>query len=154
MTTQPSGTPPSERPTGPPAGPLADPRGREGPPTVIDTPAGTGAGGTGADGTGGGGPGGGGRRGGSGGGGGEPPAPPPGRGEPPAPWWRSVPRLVTAAVAVAAVVALAVVLTRPSGSPQAGGELFLESAAAQGQDPYTASTVTEPVPPAATTPPP
>ncbi|MGW5342629.1 DUF6777 domain-containing protein [Streptomyces sp. HUAS TT3] len=65
-----------------------------------------------------------------------------------------MPRLVTAAVAVGAVVALAVVLTRPQGSPQAGGELFLESTAAQGQDPYTASTVTEPAPPATTAPPP
>ncbi|MEU2390949.1 DUF6777 domain-containing protein [Streptomyces sp. NPDC007369] len=120
---------------------------------MIDTPSGTGAG---ARGPGAGGTGGGGGRGGSGGGswGGGPPAPPPGRGEPPTPWWRSIPRLVTAAVAVAAVVALAVVLTRPSGPPRADGELFLESAAAEGQDPYTASTVTEPAPPAATTQPP
>ncbi|RPF29391.1 hypothetical protein EDD96_5911 [Streptomyces sp. Ag109_G2-6] len=53
-----------------------------------------------------------------------------------------MPRLVTAAVAVAAVAALAVVLTRPGGgsSGQAGGEVFLQSAAASGPDPFTEST--------------
>ncbi|MFF2198096.1 DUF6777 domain-containing protein [Streptomyces sp. NPDC058157] len=53
-----------------------------------------------------------------------------------------MPRMVTAAVAVAAVAALAVVLTRPGGgsSAQAGGEVFLQPAAASGPDPFTDST--------------
>ncbi|MFH7599511.1 DUF6777 domain-containing protein [Streptomyces racemochromogenes] len=52
-----------------------------------------------------------------------------------------MPRLVTAAVAVVAVAALAVVLTRPGGSSgQAGGEVFLQPAAASGPDPFTDST--------------
>ncbi|MCF3181794.1 hypothetical protein IPZ70_17855 [Streptomyces polychromogenes] len=53
-----------------------------------------------------------------------------------------MPRMVTAAVAVAAVAALAVVLTRPGGgsSAQAAGEVFLQPAAASGPDPFTEST--------------
>ncbi|MFJ6755204.1 DUF6777 domain-containing protein [Streptomyces sp. NPDC091273] len=54
-----------------------------------------------------------------------------------------MPRLATALVAVVAVVALAVVLTRPSGTDNAGGEVFLQPAAASGPDPFTESTVTD-----------
>ncbi|WP_327417971.1 DUF6777 domain-containing protein [Streptomyces sp. NBC_01233] len=53
-----------------------------------------------------------------------------------------MPRLATMLVAVVAVVALAVVLTRPSGTDNAGGEVFLQPAAASGPDPFTESTVT------------
>ncbi|MFE5538628.1 DUF6777 domain-containing protein [Streptomyces sp. NPDC056492] len=67
--------------------------------------------------------------------GGTPPGPPP-----EGPWWRSVPRLATALVAVAALVALVVVLTRPSGTPSARGEVFLQPASATGPDPFTEST--------------
>ncbi|MFD9370615.1 DUF6777 domain-containing protein [Streptomyces sp. NPDC060020] len=45
-------------------------------------------------------------------------------------------------VAVVAVVALAVVLTRPSGTDNAGGEVFLQPAAASGPDPFTESVAT------------
>ncbi|MFB7155070.1 hypothetical protein ACFCYA_37290, partial [Streptomyces virginiae] len=87
-------TGPSERPTGPPSGPLSG--GRQVPPPPPPTgPPGGPAG----------------------------PAGPGGPGPDKAPWWRSVPRLATALVAVVAVVALAVVLTRPSGAPSAGGEV-------------------------------
>lgn len=87
-----------------------------------------------------------------------PPAPPGGTPPGPAaggPWWRTVPRLATALVAVAAAVALAVVLTRPSGSPSAGGEVFLQPAAVSGPDPFTESTATnEATRPPETAPPP
>ncbi|MFI1151333.1 DUF6777 domain-containing protein [Streptomyces sp. NPDC020817] len=129
MTTQPSGpgqepqrpTQSSQPPAGRPTGPPSGPLsgGRQGPP---QTP---------------------------------PPAPPsgatpPGPPGPPAkgPWWRSVPKLATALVAVAAAVVLAVVLTRPGGSPSARGEVFLQPAAATGPAPFTESTVTrEALPP-------
>ncbi|MFD3545350.1 DUF6777 domain-containing protein [Streptomyces sp. NPDC058655] len=66
-----------------------------------------------------------------------------------------MPRLATALVAVAAVVALVVVLTRPSGtSPKAGGEVFLQPAAASGPDPFTESTATTPAQPPPQSPPP
>ncbi|MET9881803.1 DUF6777 domain-containing protein [Streptomyces sp. NPDC006430] len=137
MTTQPSGQEPqrptqssqpppsaspsqpssSERPTGPPSGPLSG--GQQGPPSAPP-PAPPGA---------------------------TPPGPPGAGG----PWWRSVPRLAVVLVAVAAVVTLVVVLTRPSGSPSARGEVFLQPAAATGPAPFTESTATKeatPVPPA------
>ncbi|MFI6144146.1 DUF6777 domain-containing protein [Streptomyces sp. NPDC051109] len=84
-----------------------------------------------------------------------PPAPPspPSGGTPPGPpakgpWWRSVPRLATALVAVTGAVVLAVVLTRPGGSPSARGEVFLQPASATGPAPFTESTaVQEAVPP-------
>ncbi|MFE2547070.1 DUF6777 domain-containing protein [Streptomyces sp. NPDC059355] len=129
MTTQPSGpgqepqrpTQSSQPPAGRPTGPPSGPLsgGRQGPPPTP--PPAPPSGGT-------------------------PPGPP----GPPAkgPWWRSVPRLATALVAVAAAVVLAVVLTRPSGSPSARGEVFLQPAAATGPAPFTESTVTrEAVPP-------
>ncbi|MFD7833818.1 DUF6777 domain-containing protein [Streptomyces sp. NPDC059761] len=76
-----------------------------------------------------------------------PPAPPTG-GTPPGPpakgpWWRSVPRVAAALVAVAAAVVLAVVLTRPGGSPSARGEVFLQPASATGPAPFTQSTATQ-----------
>ncbi|WUC67660.1 hypothetical protein OHA81_04735 [Streptomyces sp. NBC_00667] len=48
-------------------------------------------------------------------------------------------------VAVAAVAALVVVLTRPGGTPsgKAGGEIFLQPAAATGPDPFTESTAAD-----------
>ncbi|GHE36426.1 hypothetical protein GCM10017778_19300 [Streptomyces vinaceus] len=48
--------------------------------------------------------------------------------------------MATAAIAVAALVALVVVLTRPGGSPSARGEVFLQPASATGPDPFTEST--------------
>ncbi|MCX4961078.1 hypothetical protein OG523_34940 [Streptomyces virginiae] len=66
-----------------------------------------------------------------------------------------MPRLATALVAVAAVVALAVVLTRPSGTTDnAGGEVFLQPVAASGPDPFTESTVVKDAPPPPESPPP
>ncbi|MFI9062248.1 DUF6777 domain-containing protein [Streptomyces sp. NPDC053429] len=46
---------------------------------------------------------------------------------------------------MAAVAALVVVLTRPGGTPsgKAGGEIFLQPAAAAGPDPFTESTATD-----------
>ncbi|CAM5268765.1 hypothetical protein SAVIM40S_05193 [Streptomyces avidinii] len=59
-----------------------------------------------------------------------------------------MPRLVTALVAVVAVVALAVVLTRPTGtSNNAGGEVFLQPVAASGPDPFTDSVAVKEAPP-------
>nr|WP_190184242.1 DUF6777 domain-containing protein [Streptomyces cirratus] len=115
--------PPSvEPPAGPPAGPLSGGGRQGGPPPPPSPPSG----------------------------------PPSGSGaQPPGgPWWRSVPRLVTAVVAVAAVAALVVVLTRPGGSPsgKAGGEVFLQPAAAAGPDPFTESTAADQGTPPATLP--
>ncbi|MEU7133612.1 DUF6777 domain-containing protein [Streptomyces sp. NPDC046261] len=72
-----------------------------------------------------------------------PPAPPTGgRGTPPegpgrgrSPWWRSRAALISGVVVVAA--ALAVYFFRQSGGT---GEVFLQSAAADGRDPFTKST--------------
>ncbi|KOU19628.1 hypothetical protein ADK52_28250 [Streptomyces sp. WM6372] len=56
--------------------------------------------------------------------------------------------MATALVAVAGAVVLAVVLTRPGGSPSARGEVFLQPASATGPAPFTESTaVQEAVPP-------
>ncbi|MGW0363038.1 DUF6777 domain-containing protein [Streptomyces sp. NPDC002990] len=134
------GTPPPERPAGPPAGPLSG-GGQDaptGPPTPTPptppTPPAP--------------PGGPGGRGGPGGPGG--PGEPAGK-----PWWRSGPRLATALVALAAVVALAVVLTRPTGvTERADGEVFLQPAAATGPDPFTESTATTQATPPPASPPP
>ncbi|MGW7026122.1 DUF6777 domain-containing protein [Streptomyces xanthophaeus] len=118
--------PPPSSPSGPPSGPLSG--GQDGPPAAPP-----------------------------------PPAPPGGPGGPPGgdaagrgPWWRSVPRLATALVALAAVVALAVVLTRPSGtSDKARGEVFLQPAADAGPDPFTVSTASDrATPPPPPSPPP
>ncbi|MFD9676104.1 DUF6777 domain-containing protein, partial [Streptomyces sp. NPDC059981] len=61
----------------------------------------------------------------------------------PGPWWRSGPRLAAAVVALAAVAALGVVLTRPGGegsTQKAAAEVFLQPAAEPGRDPFTEST--------------
>ncbi|GLX16759.1 DUF6777 domain-containing protein [Streptomyces lavendulae] len=97
----------------------------------------------------------------SGGGGAPPPPPPPGGpgvGEPPrGPWWRSVPGVATAAVALVAVVTLVVVLTRPGGgggTPQrAAAEVFLQPAAEPGRDPFTESSAAKQATPPPETPP-
>lgn len=138
MTTQPSGRPPSsERPTGPPSGPLSG--GQQGPPPPPPPAPPSGPAG----------PGGSGGPGGSDGPG--EPAPEKSQG----PWWRSVPRLATALVAVAAVAALVVVLTRPSGtSTSAGGEVFLQPVASSGPDPFTESTAVKDAAPPPDSPPP
>ncbi|MGW6707411.1 DUF6777 domain-containing protein, partial [Streptomyces sp. NPDC054956] len=60
-------------------------------------------------------------------------------------------------MALAAAVALAVVLTRPTGggtATKAGGEVFLQPVAASGPDPFTESTAAkEAVPPPESKPP-
>ncbi|MEU9378937.1 DUF6777 domain-containing protein [Streptomyces sp. NPDC048255] len=148
MTTQPDHEPPrqpppSERPTsapsgpptGPPSGPLSG--GRQGPPAAPPPPAPPGGpGGPGGPGV---------------------PGGPPGGGAPAGvPWWRSVPRIVTALVAVVAVVALVVVLTRSSGtSDKASREVFLQPVADAGPDPFTESTAADQAtPPPPPSPPP
>ncbi len=133
--------PPSDRPTGPPAGPISGqstpPYGSPPPPSA---PGGGGSGGSHQAG-GPGGPGGG-----AGGAGG------PGGGD--RPWWRSVPRVALAAAAIVVAVVLAVVLTRPSGGDKegggggGGGTISLQNAAATGPDPFTDSTAREPAEPA------
>ncbi|MEW2180125.1 DUF6777 domain-containing protein [Streptomyces sp. NPDC005406] len=121
--------PSSGRPTGPPSGPLSGPS-QEGPvPPPPERPSGPPAG-----------PPSGGSHGGPPGPGGPGETPQgPGRG-PRSPWWRSVPKVATIAVALVAAVVLTVVLTRPDGSAKAGGEVFLEAAGSTGPDPFTGST--------------
>ncbi|MEV7404404.1 DUF6777 domain-containing protein [Streptomyces sp. NPDC091267] len=126
--------PSSGRPTGPPSGPLSGPT-QQGPvPPPPERPSGPPAG-----------PPSGGSHGGPGGTGGPggPGESPQGPGNGPAPkhpWWRSVPKVATIAIALVAAVVLTVVLTRPDGSKSAGGEVFLQAAGSTGPDPYTGST--------------
>ncbi|MFF3325176.1 DUF6777 domain-containing protein [Streptomyces sp. NPDC002889] len=122
MSSQP---PSSDRPTGPPSGPLSGP-GRQGPPPP---PPGGSSGGGPSGPPSGGGP----QQGGPGGTGGEP-----GR-----PWWRSAPRIAAIAAALVAAVVLAVVFTRPDGGSGGGKELFLQAAGSAGPDPFTESTANE-----------
>ncbi|EFL13577.1 conserved hypothetical protein, partial [Streptomyces sp. C] len=83
----------------------------------------------------------------------------PGVAEPPrGPWWRSVPGVATAAVALVAVVTLVVVLTRPGGggggTPQvAAAEVFLQPAAEPGRDPFTESSAAKQATPPPESPP-
>ncbi|MFB7441650.1 DUF6777 domain-containing protein [Streptomyces mirabilis] len=155
--------PSSDRPTGPPAGPLSgSPRpgasdhapthgiGRpltpppsvppSGPPT--GPPTGPPSGPPGGGGSGGRGPGG---RPGHGGG-------------PDHPWWKSAPRMALITGVVVAGVVLGVVLARSGGTSgtASGGELFLQAANRPGPDPFTESTAkdssTTPVTPAANAP--
>ncbi|WP_254707821.1 DUF6777 domain-containing protein, partial [Streptomyces lunaelactis] len=116
--------------------PLSGPS-QPGPPPPPSSPSGPPSGG---------GPGGTGGYGGSGGpGGGDGPAQ--GSGEGPGhPWWRSVPKVATIAVALVAAVVLTIVLTRPDGSGK-GGEVVLQAAGSTGPDPYTESTARESSPP-------
>ncbi|MFD5074707.1 DUF6777 domain-containing protein [Streptomyces sp. NPDC058371] len=135
--------PSSGRPTGPPSGPLSGPS-QPGPSEPSPTqptarpPMGPPAGGSGAGDTGG--SGGGGGSGGSGGPSG-PQGPAGGRGGPDRAWWKSAPRVAVIATAVVAAVVLILVFTRSDGtSDKAGGEVFLQSAAKTGPDPFTEST--------------
>ncbi|WP_162890076.1 DUF6777 domain-containing protein [Streptomyces olivoreticuli] len=135
-----SSEPPSEnRPTGPPSGPLAGQGSGSGPsrppePTRADLPSGTPAAPEGPSGP---------RR------PPVPPAPPTGGtgghgmpGEEPGgggtPWWRSLPKVALLAGALVAAAALAVFFLRSDNS--GSGEVYLQSASAEGTDPFTAST--------------
>ncbi|MER6347182.1 DUF6777 domain-containing protein [Streptomyces sp. NPDC001595] len=90
---------------------------------------------------------------------GPPPAPPPTPAdeppEPGRPWWKSVPRVATVAVVVAALATVGVVLLGGGGGSGSEKEVFLQAASKQGPDPYTASTAnkstTEPVTPSPVT---
>ncbi|WJV50235.1 DUF6777 domain-containing protein [Streptomyces flavofungini] len=143
--------PSSGRPTGPPSGPLSGPSrpgatqqsGTPGagppgstPPPGGDRPSGPPSGrGPGGDGPG--------DRGGSGdgGGGGQEPSGGPGQGPAPdRPWWKSAPRVAMIGLAVVAAVVLTVVLTRPDGAEDSGGEVLLQAAGKPGPDPFTEST--------------
>ncbi|WP_405889149.1 hypothetical protein OG762_45745 [Streptomyces sp. NBC_01136] len=135
MSVEPSSSEPSssDRPKGPPSGPLAGPSqpDRPAPPDAETRP------------------GGGGRS--------EPPGGPPG-GEGPGgdegprhPWWKSAPRVAVVATAIVAAVALLLVFTRSDGtSNQRRGEVFLQSAGSTGADPFTESTAKEGASPTAT----
>ncbi|MCX4459357.1 hypothetical protein OOK58_46720 [Streptomyces sp. NBC_01728] len=136
--------PSSDRPTGPPSGPLSgSPRpgasdhaptqgiGRPLAPPPGVPPSGDGPGG-----------------GGSGG--------PPGHGSgPDHPWWKSAPRIALITGVVVAGVVIGVVLSRSGGTSGtgSGGEVFLQAANKSGPDPFTESTAksdsTAPVTPAA-----
>ncbi|WP_156724593.1 DUF6777 domain-containing protein [Streptomyces apocyni] len=152
MSSQP---PSSDRPTGPPSGPLSGGRPSPAPeaPTEVsptpppgsvppEPPSGGGGGGGGGD-----------EGGGGSGGGPEGPAQGPGEG-PGVPWWRSVPKVATIAAAIVAATVLIVVLTRPddgNGGDASGssGEVFLQAASADGIDPFTESSDPESQPPSA-----
>ncbi|MFJ1532119.1 DUF6777 domain-containing protein [Streptomyces mirabilis] len=144
--------PSSDRPTGPPAGPLSgSPRpgasdhapthgiGRPLTPPPSGPPTGPPSGPPGGGGSGGRRPGG---RPGHGGG-------------PDHPWWKSAPRMALITGVVVAGVVLGVVLARSGGTSgtASGGELFLQAANRPGPDPFTESTAkdssTTPVTPAA-----
>ncbi|MFJ8024716.1 DUF6777 domain-containing protein [Streptomyces sp. NPDC096311] len=146
--------PSSDRPTGPPSGPLSgSPRpgasdhaptqgiGRPLPPPPTGPPTGPPAGPP-AGPLGGGGPGGRPRHGGG----------------PDHPWWKSAPRVALITGVVAAGVVLGVVLSRSGGTSgtASGGELFLQAASKPGPDPFTESTAKDssltPVTPAANAP--
>jgi len=102
--------PSSGRPTGPPSGPLSGP---------SQPPSG-------------------------------PPSQPPGSSggtptpEPHRPWWKSAPRVAILTTVVVAAVVLGLVFTRSDGGSDSasgsGGEVFLQSAAKTGPDPFTEST--------------
>ncbi|MFE3495330.1 DUF6777 domain-containing protein [Streptomyces sp. NPDC059175] len=125
--------PPSGQPEGPPSGPLSGPDSAT-PPPPPGPPSGPTSSGGGTT--------------------------PPGRG--PAgpsdgdrgggPWWRSVPKVALLTAVIVAAVAVSLVLTRPGGGSQAGGEIFLQSASKTGPSPFTDSAVRGPAesqPPAA-----
>ncbi|MER6914439.1 DUF6777 domain-containing protein [Streptomyces sp. NPDC000594] len=110
----PAEPPSSERPTGPPSGPLAGGTqdGSIPPPPPPPPQDGSGAAAPGPE------------RGGGG------------------PWWRSVPKVAALAAAVVVAVVLIVVLTRPGGG-SARPELFLQAASSEGPHPFTPSTARE-----------
>ncbi|MGW6021320.1 DUF6777 domain-containing protein [Streptomyces sp. NPDC055099] len=110
-----SAEPPSSgRPTGPPSGPLSGPSSGppSGPPELPGPPPG-----------------------------GASPEPGPGGGPAPdRPWWKSAPRVAAISLVLVAAVVLTVVLTRPDGTSESGGEVALQPAGKQGPDPFTEST--------------
>ncbi|WP_329243309.1 hypothetical protein OG223_05770 [Streptomyces sp. NBC_01478] len=66
--------------------------------------------------------------------------------EPHRPWWKSAPRVAVLTTAVVAAVVLALVITRSDGGSSgtaSKGEVFLQSAAKTGPDPFTESTANE-----------
>ncbi|MGW7070836.1 DUF6777 domain-containing protein [Streptomyces sp. NPDC054855] len=136
-----SAEPPSSgRPTGPPSGPLSGPS-QPGP--AQPGPAQPGPSGPGPSRSGG-------APGGPPSGPSEPPGPPPGGaspepgpgggGKPERPWWKSAPRVAAISLVLVAAVVLTVVLTRPDGNSESGGEVALQPAGKQGPDPFTEST--------------
>ncbi|WP_277439886.1 DUF6777 domain-containing protein [Streptomyces sp. SPB162] len=76
------------------------------------------------------------------------------------PWWRSAPRVALIGIALVAIVALVVLLTRPDkksdvtsgGSTSTGSEVLLQPAAAAGPDPFTRSTAKDSSEPASASP--
>jgi hypothetical protein len=129
-----SAQPPSEHPTGPPSGPLSGPS--QDRPTHATPPPGTPPGPPSGGGSGGpGGPGGGGPAKGSGEG-------------PDHPWWRSVPRIATIAVAIVAAVVLTVVLTRPGGGggEAVAAEIVRDPVNSSGEAPFTPPSTAEEAP--------
>ncbi|MER7692384.1 DUF6777 domain-containing protein, partial [Streptomyces sp. NPDC097610] len=136
MSIEPSSSQPSsDRPKGPPSGPLAGPSQTDRPvPPEAETRPGGGRSGPPAGPPGG--PGGGGRGGDEG---------------PHHPWWKSAPRVAVVATAIVAAVALILVFTRSDDtSNQQRGEVFLQSAGSTGADPFTESTAKESTAPTAT----
>ncbi|MFI2347801.1 DUF6777 domain-containing protein [Streptomyces sp. NPDC019443] len=126
--------PPSERPTGPPSGPLSGPS--QDRPTHATPPPGAPPGPPSGGGAGGpGGPGGGGPAKGSGEG-------------PDHPWWRSVPRIATIAVAIVAAVVLTIVLTRPGGGggEAVAAEIVRDPVNSSGEAPFTPPSTAEEAP--------
>ncbi|WP_406341068.1 DUF6777 domain-containing protein [Streptomyces sp. NBC_01578] len=136
MSSQP---PSSDRPTGPPSGPLSGPT----QPASVPPPPGTpsrSAGGPPSSG-------------GSGGAGGPsgPAGPSGSAGGPGRPWWQSVPKVATIVAVIVAVAVMAVVFIRPDGRSTARGEIFLQPAGSSGKDPFTDSTARSSAPATPTT---
>ncbi|MFF3353937.1 DUF6777 domain-containing protein [Streptomyces sp. NPDC002917] len=136
MSSQP---PSSDRPTGPPSGPLSGPTQPASVPPPPGTPSGS-AGGPPSSG-------------GSGGAGGPsgPVGPSGSAGGPGRPWWQSVPKVATIVAVIVAVAVMAVVFIRPDGRSTARGEIFLQPAGSSGKDPFTDSTARSSAPATPTT---
>ncbi|WP_406320622.1 DUF6777 domain-containing protein [Streptomyces sp. NBC_01637] len=136
MSSQP---PSSDRPTGPPSGPLSGPTQPASVPPPPGTPSGS-AGGPPSSG-------------GSGGAGGPsgPVGPSGSAGGPGRPWWQSVPKVATIVGVIVAVAVMAVVFIRPDGGSTARGEIFLQPAGSAGKDPFTDSTARSSAPATPTT---
>ncbi|MFF1898092.1 DUF6777 domain-containing protein [Streptomyces sp. NPDC058206] len=136
MSSQP---PSSDRPTGPPSGPLSGPTQPASVPPPPGTPSGS-AGGPPSSG-------------GSGGAGGPsgPVGPSGSAGGPGRPWWQSVPKVATIVAVIVAVAVMAVVFIRPDGGSTARGEIFLQPAGSAGKDPFTDSTARSSAPATPTT---
>ncbi|MFE1292324.1 DUF6777 domain-containing protein [Streptomyces sp. NPDC058751] len=140
--------PSSDRPTGPPSGPLSGPT-RPSPTQPVGRPPAGPPSGASGEGSGAGGPGSGGPRWGVGGGGGTGPEGPGGGaggpgGGPERPWWRSAPRVALITGVVAAAVILGLVFTNTGGGAKnTGSEVFLQAADKTGPDPFTESTAND-----------